>query len=94
LFVTLTACGSVSNAEPDLAAPAPDPLVERRVETRTVCPDEIYRELPPEPVMAEGGELVWNPAGGEYLDAKVARGEAAEDALLAARAACKAQGAE
>ncbi|MBI1407314.1 MAG: hypothetical protein GC145_14465 [Caulobacter sp.] len=62
--------------------------------TRNVCPDEIYRELPPAPVMGPGGELVWNTEGGKYLDAKVARGEAAEDALRAAQAACKEAGAE
>lgn len=37
---------------------------------------------------AEGAVITHNVQGGVYLDAKIARGEAAEDNLADARAAC------
>ncbi len=87
-FAMLSACETASGARPDLSAQAPDPVVETKTITRTVCPDEIYRELPPEPVLGLDGQLTWNPEGGAWLDAKIERGEAAEDALQSAKTAC------
>ncbi len=68
-------------------------MIERVETTRLVCPDELRRSLPPL-ALAEGAVITHNAQGGTYLDAKIARGQAAEDIVADARAACIKAGAQ
>jgi hypothetical protein len=62
-------------------------VVERVETTRLVCPADLRRPLPPL-ASAEGVVIRHNDAGGRFLDAKIARGEAAETIVQDANAAC------
>ncbi|MFC4440798.1 hypothetical protein [Caulobacter henricii] len=53
----------------------------------------MSRSLPPL-VSAKGAVITHNTQGGAYLDARIARGQAAEDIVLDARAACAKAGAQ
>lgn len=87
---TLTACAH--DGPPP--AIAPDPLIEQRETVRLVCPADLRRPLPAAPSPAPGAVIRHNAAGGAYLDAKIARGEAAEAIVTDARAACDKAGAQ
>lgn len=93
LSAVLTACASGPADPGRLTGPAPDPVVETRTLTRVLCPDEIWRPLPPEPDPAADAEVIWNTAGGLWIDGQLVRGQAAIDALESAREACLAAGA-
>ncbi|WP_304280608.1 hypothetical protein [Caulobacter segnis] len=86
----LTAC---AHAGPP-AASAPDPIIERHEATRLVCPPDLRRPLPAAPPPAAGAVIRHNDAGAAYLDAKIARGEAAEAIVQDARAVCDRAGAQ
>lgn len=87
--VTMSACGHAGSDKPDLTGPAPDPVVETRVQTRFVCPAALGRELPPAVAIKPGAVIRHNAEGGEYLDGKIARGQAAEAVIADARAECE-----
>lgn len=86
--VTMSACGHAGSAKPDLTGPAPDPVVETRVQTRFVCPAALGRDLPPVWVLKPGAVIRHNDEGGQYLDGRIARGQAAEQIVTDARAEC------
>lgn len=68
-------------------------MIERHEVTRTVCPAELKRTLPP--LAAADGALVrHNDAGGRVLDAIDARRVAAEGVITDAKAACLKAGAQ
>lgn len=62
-------------------------MIEHQETTRLVCPADLNRPLPPL-ASADGVIIRHNDAGGVFLDAKIARGEAAEDIVTDAKAAC------
>lgn len=69
--------------------PAPDPVIEVRTQTRVVCPDDLYRDLPIAPAAPPAGAIIQhNDAGGAWLDARMARGAAAERVVDDAKEAC------
>ena len=92
LSVTMAACATGSGIKPP-AGPAADPVLERRVETRTVCPSALGRALPDAPAAKPGAVIRHNALGGDWLDAKVGRGEAAEQIVADAQAECREKGA-
>lgn len=92
LSVTMAACATASGGKPAAGA-APDPVIERQVETRLVCPSALGRALPADPELKAGAVIRHNDAGGEYLDGRMARGEAAEQIVTDARAECQEKGA-
>ena len=69
-------------------------MIETRETTRLVCPADLRRPLPDAPDAAPDAVIRHNEAGGRYLDAKIARGEAAERVVVDARAACDQAGAK
>lgn len=93
LSVTMAACATVSGVEPPVAGVAADPVIERRVETRTVCPSALGRALPAVPELKPGAVIRHNGPGGEWLDARIGRGEAAEQVIADAKAECREKGA-
>lgn len=88
--MTLSAC---ANGGPTPRQVAPDPVIETRETTRLVCPDELRRPLPAL-ASADGVVITHNDAGGAYLDARIARGDAAEAIVTDAKAACAKAGAK
>lgn len=68
-------------------------MIEHRETTRLVCPADLKRPLPPVP-SSTGVVIRHNDAGGAYLDAKIARGDAAEVVINDAKAACAKAGAQ
>jgi hypothetical protein len=68
-------------------------VIERVETTRLVCPPDLRRPLPAL-VSADGAVITHNDAGGAYLDARIARGDAAEAVVNDARAACAKVGAQ
>lgn len=85
----LSACAS---AGPPPASAA-NPVIERHETTRLVCPPDLRRPLPDAPPPSPDAVIRHNAAGGQYLDAKIARGEAAEAIVLDAREVCDQAGA-
>lgn len=71
-----------------------EPIVETREVTRLICPPDLRRPLPDAPPAAAGAVIRHNDAGGRYLDAKIARGDAAEAIVRDSRAACDQAGAK
>lgn len=71
----LSACASSGRETPPPNAPEPDPIVEVRYETRTVCPDELTRPLPDRPPVPAGAVVEANALGAAWL---------AEDLVVAA----------
>lgn len=69
-------------------------MVERVETTRLVCPADLRRPLPDAPDPAPDALVRHNDAGGRWLDAKIARGDAAEAIVTDARAACDQAGAK
>ena len=69
-------------------------MIERVETTRLVCPSDLRRPLPDAPDPAADAVVRHNEAGGRWLDAKIARGEAAERVVVDARAACDQAGAK
>ena len=69
-------------------------MIEREEVTRLVCPPDLRRPLPDAPSPAPDAVIRHNAAGGTYLDAKIARGEAAEAIVQDARKVCNQAGAQ
>lgn len=84
---TLTACGT-SGRDQVLDGAAPDPVVEVRRETVTVCPAELFAPAPARPVPAADAVVQTNAAGGAWLAATIAHGEAGWVVVADARASC------
>ncbi len=61
----LSACASSGASTPPPTEP--DPVIEVRYETRTVCPDELTRPLPARPPVPAGAVIEANPAGAAWL---------------------------
>lgn len=68
-------------------------MIERHEVTRTVCPAELKRTLPPL-AEAEGAVIRHNDAGGRVLDAIDVRRIAAEGVITDAKTACVKAGAQ
>lgn len=90
----LSACAS-DGASPKAGARfAADPVIETRETTRLVCPPDLRRALPDAPPAAPGAVIRHNEAGSAWLDAKIARGDAAEAIVQDSRKACDQAGAK
>ena len=85
----LTAC---AHAGPPAANA--DPVIETREITRLICPPDLRRPLPDAPAPAADAVIRHNEAGGVYLDAKIARGDAAEAIVRDSLKACDQAGAK
>lgn len=82
----LSACATAGAAP---TPSVPDPIIEVRSQTRVVCPDDLFRALPSAPAGPPAGAVIQhNDAGGDYLDARMARGQAAEQVVIDSQAAC------
>lgn len=68
-------------------------MIQHHETTRLVCPPDLRRPLPDAPPPAADAVIRHNEAGGRYLDAKIARGDAAEAIVRDARTACDQAGA-
>lgn len=92
--MTLAACAHVgaAPATPDLKAP--NPVIQRQTVTRFFCPTALGAELPPEPTPTVGAVVRSNEEGDAYLDARIARGDAAVQIVTDARAECRGAGAD
>lgn len=85
--MTLTACGGVPKPSPI----APDPVVEARIQTRLICPPELWRALPfgeAGPTPAAGAVVQHNDPGGDWIDALIDQAASAVAIILGARKAC------
>lgn len=91
--MTLAACAHVGAAPATPDPKAPNPVIERRTTVRFVCPAALAAELPPEPVPTPGAVVRANEEGDAYLDARIARGDAAVQVVTDARAECDRAGA-
>ncbi|NBB17030.1 hypothetical protein GVN21_16815 [Caulobacter sp. SLTY] len=92
LFATLSACATGADKLRPEDGPAQAPVIEVRTETILVCPDEIYRDIGPEPEVPDDAEVSWTDAGKAWIDRQLDRGADAVAALVAARKACDEQG--
>lgn len=63
----LSACASSGTRTPPPTSPDPDPVVEVRYETRTVCPPELRQPLPARPPVPAGAVVEANPEGATWL---------------------------
>ncbi len=82
----LAACaGSAARPEP---VPAPDPVIERRVEVKPVCPPELLMPLPPEPAMPDDAAVDADAPTLAWIAARFARELLLESRLIDARTAC------
>ena len=81
----LTACAS-SQTEP--ATIAPDPVIEQRLEVRTVCPPEVTAALPGRPAAPEDAQLNGNESGLDWLSAILAYLGIIEARIADAKEAC------
>lgn len=80
----LSACGTVGPRRAN-----PNPIIERpQAEVRLVCPSALGSALPPVGPVPAGAIVRHNAEGGDWLDRKVERGEAAETIVDQARADC------
>lgn len=73
----LSACAHSTDAPP---ATAPDPVIETRVELRTVCPPELLLAVPPREPMPDAAAIDAAEATLAWLSRRFAR-----EALLEAR---------
>lgn len=83
----LSACASAPAPTAE-AVSAPNPVIARTVEVRTVCPPELDRAIGALPQPEDGAVLTHNDAGGRYFDAIVGWAVATADLFNDARAAC------
>lgn len=82
----LPACAN-SPAQPEPGA-APDPVIERRVETKPVCPPELRQPLPPSPAMPADAVIEADPPTLAWIADRFARELLLEARLIDARTAC------
>lgn len=84
----LTACAS-SGAKTSPPRPVdPDPIVEVRYETRTVCPPELRRALPARPAVPDDALIHANPVGAAWLVEDAVWGDGLLALFRDAQAAC------
>jgi hypothetical protein len=76
-FAMLSACATSPDAEPSLA---PDPVVETRTVTVTLCPPELLLEVPDQPPVPADATMNANDAALNWVSAVIGWGD-----LLAAR---------
>lgn len=82
----LTACAT-SPAEPP--AIAPDPVIETRIVTRTVCPAEISAAVPARPQPGDDAIIRGNAAGMDWLNRLIAFAGLMETRLSDAARECE-----
>lgn len=82
----LSACAG-SPAKPD-PGPAPDPVVERQIIVKAVCPAELRQPIPPEPPMPADAviDAADNVLG--WLAARFSREALLEERIRDARTSC------
>jgi hypothetical protein len=68
-------------------------VIESKTVTRLVCPTALNRDLGPQPQIPPDAVIRHNDSGGDYLDARIARGQAAEAIVNDSRAECAEKGA-
>lgn len=88
MFSTLSACAGSGRTPPPTVEP--DPVVEIRYETRTVCPPELRADVPARPVVDAAAVVQANPEGAAWLAAELAWGGTLMALLQDARGACPA----
>lgn len=81
----LPACASSPGRPP---RPAPDPVIERRVETVILCPDELRAPLPPAVALPDGAILRGNAEGLGFVNRRFRREELLESRLQDAAEQC------
>jgi len=65
-----------------------DPVIETRIESRTVCPPEVAAALPAEPVMPANAAIEASEAVLAWIGARFRREELLDQRLADARKAC------
>lgn len=90
MFSTLSACAGSGRTPPPTVEP--DPVVEIRYETRTVCPAELRTAEPARPAVDPDAVVEANPEGAAWLAAELAWGGTILSLFRDARAACPAEG--
>ena len=83
---TLAACAG-SPAKPDLG-PAPDPVIERQVVVKPVCPPELLQDIPAEPLMPADAVIEASEETLRWLGTIFSRATLLEERLRDARTAC------
>jgi len=83
---TLAACAG-SPEKPDAGA-APDPVIERVVVVKPVCPPELRQNIPAEPVMPADAVIEASEETLRWLGAIFSRTALLEERLRDARTAC------
>lgn len=83
---TLAACAG-SPAKPD-PGPAPDPVIERQIVVKPVCPPEVRQPLPAEPVMPADAVIEASEDTLRWIGAVFSRAVLLEERLRDARTAC------
>ncbi|MBI1408138.1 MAG: hypothetical protein GC145_18655 [Caulobacter sp.] len=91
--VMLSACETGPANPLDLTAARPDPVIETRMVTRTVCPDELNTAPAALPEPPADAEVIWNEPAKAWFDQLVDAAQAAIDQVLGAREVCREQGA-
>ncbi|MNU42699.1 hypothetical protein D3C71_314640 [compost metagenome] len=86
----LTACASSGAKTPPPTA-EPDPVIEVRYETRTVCPPELRQALPARPAVPADAVVQANEIGGRWLASDMAWSSSVAARFLDAQAACPAE---
>jgi len=86
----LTACASSGARTPPPTA-EPDPVIEVRYETRSVCPPELRRPLPARPAVPAAAVVQANEVGGRWLAEDMAWSTSIAATFLDAQAACPAE---
>lgn len=83
---TLAACAG-SPAKPDAGA-APDPVIERQIVVKPVCPPELLQAVPAEPAMPADALVEASEETLRWLGAIFSRTALLEERLRDARTAC------
>jgi hypothetical protein len=83
---TLAACAG-SPAKPDLG-PAPDPIIERQIVVKPVCPSELRQALPAEPAVPADAVIEASEETLRWLGAVFSRAVLLEERLRDAKADC------
>ncbi len=83
---TLSACAT--SAERRHRQPAPDPVIETRVERITVCPAELDQDVPPRVALPDGARLEAAELVLHWIAQRFAREALLEARLADAKAAC------
>lgn len=88
--MTLAACaGSPGTSKFGLeAGPAPDPVIERQIVVKSVCPPELLQDIPADPAMPDDAAIEASEATLHWLAAIFSRSALLEQRLRDARTAC------